>query len=124
MEPMIKKEISEIPVGISLTAIEAHRSIIYVLNTGDPHRSTISVIDSSIDKVAAGIIFNIHPANSGGVWCNNKEYPTTIYLYVTNGIKCIARPNKDFEFSSWVENLNHNATIPLNQSAIPGDEAK
>ncbi len=32
--------------------------------------------------------------------------------------KCVARPNKDFEFSTWVENVNHNATVPLNQSAI------
>ena len=91
--------------------------LIYVLNTG-VLPSTISVVDGSIDKVTAGVTFNIHPANSGGVWCNNKEYPTNIYLYVASGTKCIARPGKDFEFSSWVENLNRNSTITLNQSAI------
>jgi YVTN family beta-propeller protein len=100
-------------------------SMIYVLNTPlnsmnpeEPSTNTVSVIDGSIDKLAAGITFNIHPSNSGSVLCNNKEYPTNIYLYVANGTKCMARPAKGFEFSSWVENLPRNSTIPLNQSAI------
>lgn len=37
---------------------------------------------------------------------------------MASGAKCIARPDKDFEFSSWVENQNRNSTIPLNQSTI------
>ena len=90
--------------------------------TGDVNQPnpiiTMSVIDGSIDKITAGTTFNIHPANSGGIWCNNKEYPTNTFLYVASDTKCIARPAKDFEFSSWVENLPHNSTVPLNQSAI------
>jgi hypothetical protein len=116
----------KIPVGVNPEYIlmndpyGIYRNLIYVLNEGaDPYiGSTVSVIDGSIDRVAAGIIFNIHPANSGNIWCNNKEYPTSIYLYVANDTKCIARPAKDSEFSSWVENLNHNSIVPLNQSAI------
>jgi hypothetical protein len=80
----------------------------------------MSVIDDSVEKVAAGITFNIRPANSGNVWCNNEEYPTNVYLYIVSGTKCIARPAKDFEFSSWIENLPHNSTIPLNESTIYG----
>jgi len=72
-----------------------------VVNSGS---NTVSVIDGSADKVAAGVIFNIKPANSGNIWCNSKEYPTNVYLYVTNGTKCIARPDKDFEFNNWIEN--------------------
>jgi uncharacterized membrane protein len=53
---------------------------------------TVSVIDGSIDKVVA--------------------------LYIPSGTKCIAEPNKGFEFSSWIENLNHNSTIPLNTPSI------
>jgi hypothetical protein len=68
--------------------------------------------------VAAGVIFNIKPANSGDIWCNNKEYPTNVYLYVANGTKCIARADKDFEFNNWIENLDHNSTVPLNRSTI------
>jgi YVTN family beta-propeller protein len=117
------KEIRQIPVGTDPTRIavsNAYPSITYVLNISHnlTRPNTISVIDGSVDKVAAGITFNIHPGNSGGVWCNNREYPTNTYLYVTSGTKCMARPAKDFEFSSWVENLEHNSTLPLNQSAI------
>ncbi|MGA9154734.1 MAG: YncE family protein [Candidatus Nitrosopolaris sp.] len=112
--------ISTIPVGERPTQIDASNDypLFYVANNNQHMVNTISVIDDSVDRVAAGITFNIHPANSGGIWCNNKEYPTNVYLYVANGTKCIARPAKDFEFSSWVENLNHNSTVPLNQSAI------
>ena len=115
------KEITRIPVGEDPSAIEAsivYPSISYVLDIPVEHTESISVIDDSVDKVATGITFNVHPANSGNVWCNNKEYPTNIYLYVASGTKCIARPANDFEFSSWIQNLPHNSTIPLNQSAI------
>jgi hypothetical protein len=30
---------------------------------------TVSVIDGSSDKVAAGVIFNVNPANSGKIIC-------------------------------------------------------
>jgi YVTN family beta-propeller protein len=123
------KKISEIPVGSYPRAIGINTygeatpsspSMMYIFNQAFQGLSsnTVSVIDGSIDKVAAGVTFNIRPANSGSIWCNNKEYPTNIYLYGADGSKCIARPNKGFEFSSWIENLNHNSTVPLNQSAI------
>jgi YVTN family beta-propeller protein len=117
------KKLRDISVGDKPTSILIYNNLIYVVNSGEvfPHPgtpSTVSVIDGSTDKVAAGVTFNIRPANGGNIWCNNREYPTNIYLYVPTGTTCIARPTKDFEFSSWVENLDHNSTIPLNQSAI------
>lgn len=33
------------------------------------------------------------------------------------GTECIAQPNKDFQFSGWVENLNRNSTAPLGDSS-------
>ena len=79
------------------------------------------MINGFSNKVAAGVTFNIHPGNAGKVTCDTKgdtkEYPTNIYLYVDAGIKCIARPNKDFQFSGWIENLNSNSTIPLGDSS-------
>jgi YVTN family beta-propeller protein len=112
-------KISDIRVGYDPTVISINspdKNIIYVVNSGS---NTVSIIDGSIDKVTAGVTFNVYPANSGAIWCNNKEYPTNTYLYVASGSKCIAKPNKDFEFSSWAENIpGHNSTIPLNQSAI------
>jgi hypothetical protein len=117
------KVISTISVGTHPSAIavsNAYPTIIYVLNT-PPNRTnasprqTVSVIDGSVDEVAAGVTFNIHPANSGSIWCKNKEYPTNTYLYVANGTNCIARPIKGFEFNTWIEG-NPNSSTPLNSS--------
>src|SRR5215831_45697 len=112
-----KKETPDIPVGTDPTviSINPYKNIIYVVNSGS---NTVSVIDGSADKVSAGVIFNIEPAASGDIWCNNKEYPTNVYLYVANGTKCIATPDKGFEFSNWIENLGHNSTVPLSRSVI------
>ena len=96
--------------------------MIYVVNLGGSlfGPGLVSVIDGSSEKVAAGVTLNVHPGNSGTIVCGNdkKEYPTNIYLYIDNGTKCTVQPNKDFEFTGWVENLNRNSTIPLNTSAI------
>ena len=58
--------ISTIPVGDGPNDIAfsiVYPSIIYVLDTIKPgvQHSTVSVIDGSADKVAAGVTFNIHP---------------------------------------------------------------
>ena len=53
--------------------------MIYVTNF---FSNTLSVIDGSSDKVAAGVIFNVNPANSGKILCNNAVYPTNSYSYV------------------------------------------
>jgi YVTN family beta-propeller protein len=91
------KMYNDIRVGIHPTVISINNSpdknIIYVVNSGS---NTVSIIDGSIDKLTAGVTFNVHPANSGSIWCNNKEYLTNIYLYIASGAKCIAKPNKDF----------------------------
>jgi YVTN family beta-propeller protein len=112
-----KKETPDIRVGEypSHIAVNYDKNIIYVANA---RSNTVSVIDGSSDKVAAGVIFNVNPANSGKIICGTKEYPTNIYLYVDFGTKCTAQPNKDFEFNSWVENLpiNRNSSIPLDSS--------
>ncbi len=39
-------------------------------------------------------------------------------MYVESGTNCFAKANKDFEFSSWVQNLPHNSTITLNTTEI------
>ena len=44
--------------------------------------------------------------------CDKEKYPTNTYLYVDAGTRCIEQPNKDFQFSGWVENLGSNSTIP------------
>jgi YVTN family beta-propeller protein len=110
-----KKESNDIPVGEhpKEIAFNPNTRMYYVMNS-----HTISVINGFNDRIAAGVTFNISPGNSGNIVCNTKEYPINTYLYIDSGIKCSAIPNKDFEFSSWVENLSHNSTITLNTSSI------
>lgn len=87
---------------------------------------TISVIKGFNDKVTAGITFNVSPEHSGNVVCNsnnnpnvfNNVYPTNTYIYVESATKCYAKPNKDFQFSSWIENLGGNSTVTLNTTAF------
>ena len=73
------------------------------------------MINSSSNKVSAGVIFDVNPVNSGKVICNNTVYPTNTYIYVDSGTNCVAEPNKDFEFNNWVESplTNRNSSIPL-----------
>jgi YVTN family beta-propeller protein len=110
-----KKELNDIRVGIAPTTMVFNRitGILYVLNS-----NTVSAIKASDDKVAAGITFNVSPGNSGNIVCNNANYPTNTYLYVEAGTECYAKANRDFEFSSWVQNLGHNSTITLNTTAF------
>jgi YVTN family beta-propeller protein len=89
---------------------------IYVANY--ERGGSVTVIDGNTNKVAAGVTFNIDPAHSGQIICKNVVAPTNEYFYIGLGTQCTALPNKGFEFNSWVENLPHNSTIPLSQSAI------
>jgi hypothetical protein len=110
----------EIHVGESHNhiGVNFYTSMIYVVNE---RSNSVSVINGftgwvgpgwHTPKLAAGATLNIHPGNSGTIMCDKKEYPTNIYLYVDAGTNCTVQPNKDFEFSGWVENLNRNSTIP------------
>ena len=114
------KNITTYESGIRKPSAIATGDLLYVLNS-----DSVSVIKTSNDRLAAGITFNVSPENSGNIQCNADNnpnaditYPTNTYLYVEAGTKCIATPNKDFEFSSWIENLGHNSTITLSSSSI------
>ena len=106
-------KIKDIPVGNwpIFVANYVEGKTIYVANAGS---DGISVIDDVTDKVAAKIIFNINPPNSGNIICNNNlNSPLNQSFYVSSGMECIASPNKGFEFLSWAENLNNNSTITI-----------
>ena len=113
----------DISVGLNPVRIayDDATNIIYVANQATYAVNTpgsVSVIDGSSDKVAAGVIFNVNPGNSGKIKCNNVDAPTNIYLYVDTATNCIAQPNKDFEFNSWTESplTSRNSSIPLDSS--------
>jgi YVTN family beta-propeller protein len=111
---------ADIPVGKNPfhMAISHATSMIYVVNQGSrDDYGSVSVIDGFSNRVAAGVKFNIYPANSGKIICNTKEYPTNTYLFVDTGTKCTAQSNRDFGFTSWAENLNRNSSIPLSDAS-------
>ena len=97
-----KKEPHDIGVGSypRHVAFDTDTGMIYVLNS-----NTVSVIDSSSDKVQAGVIFRINPPNSGKILCKDKQYPTNIYLYVDAGTYCRVQSDNGFLFNSLVESL-------------------
>ena len=120
------KWISDIHVGAGPVKIAYDRvtNMIYVANvvriisnlpTTTP--GTVSVIDGSSDKVAVGVIFNVNPANSGKIICNNVGYLTNTYGYVDVGTNCIAQHNENFDFNNWVESplTNRNSSTPVEQ---------
>src|SRR5215831_9261509 len=96
-------------------AVNTITDMVYVAND---YSSTVSAIDGSSDKVAAGVIFNVNPANSGKIICNNVNAPTNTYVYIDAGTNCTVQPNKDFEFSVWAESplTNRNLSIPLDSN--------
>jgi YVTN family beta-propeller protein len=123
IDPINDRNIKNITVGRGPNAIDINRNtgLAYIRNSG-----TVSVIKGTNYKVASGIIFNVSPGNSGNIVCNsynnpgvyNNTYPTNTYLYAESGTKCYAKPNKDYAFSSWVQNLGHNSTDTLNTTAV------
>ena len=107
-------KIADIPVGEIPTDIEfnSDTNTLYVANSGS---NGISVIDGETNKVVAGVKFNIYPPNSGNIKCNDLNFPLNQFLYVSS--ECKAKPNKGFEFISWIENLENNSNRTIQESA-------
>lgn len=113
-----RKEQLDITVGRSPHSIsfngETH--MIYVGNTGS---HSVSVINGFTSKVAAGVKFNVNPSNSGTVMCDKKddkkEYPTNTYIYVYIGTRCTGQANNNFQFDRWIQNLDHNSSLPSDE---------
>ena len=103
----VVKNITNIGKFPSHIASNPNTNTIYVVNSGS---DSVSVVDGVTNKVVAGVKFDVNPSNSGHIICNNIDSPTNRYLYVWSGTTCIAKPYDGFEFSSWIENLNHNST--------------
>jgi YVTN family beta-propeller protein len=101
-------------------AVDIYSDTVYVAK---PYSDSVSIIDGTANKVVAGVTFQVYPFNSGYIVCDNLSTsspddltppsPVGQYIYVYSGTQCIARPNAGFEFSSWEENLEDNATQPI-----------
>ena len=107
-------KIKDIPVGDNPVAMESIGDTVFVANADS---NTVSVIDGLATKVVAGVKFSVNPVNSGYIECSELKTPSKQYFYLYSGDQCTAKPYKGFEFQSWQENLNNNATIMLNVSS-------
>jgi YVTN family beta-propeller protein len=113
--------VKNIPVGYgpaSLFVDPSRTDAIYVANYGS---AGVSVINSVRNELVAGVTFSISPFSSGGIVCDTDrddlDAPINRLLYVNSGTKCIAKPNKGFEFSSWGETFDDNSTRTINASS-------
>jgi YVTN family beta-propeller protein len=107
-------KIKDIAVGKNPSMIYGNLSsseAIYVANSGS---DGISVINNMTNEVVAGVTFDVSPFKAGEITCKTNigdlDAPTNRFMYVSSGIKCIAKPNKGFEFSSWGEALEGNSS--------------
>ena len=113
----VKKDIpvGETPVYIY---VDPFLGDIYVANRDS---GGVSIINGKTNEAVAGVTFNVSPFRGGDIHCNinNKdlEAPINRFLYVSSGTKCIAKPSKGFEFSSWSETLEGNSTRTINETS-------
>jgi YVTN family beta-propeller protein len=114
-------KIKDIPVVAPIAIdIDQSTNTVYVITKG---YDGISVIDGITNKIVAGITLQVKPFNSGYIICDGITSPIEQYIYLYSGAKCIAKPNKGFEFLTWEENLNNNLTqlVTVSRSASPLD---
>ncbi len=112
------KNIDTILVGRGPSAIVVDHSTkkVYVANRLNDSVSVFKVAN----EVLAGILFDVQPPNSGNIVCNNLPFqmPLNLFGYVFFGDNCIAKPNKGYEFQSWVLNPNGNHTQTIKVSNL------
>ena len=115
----VYSNIANVTVGESPSDIDVDesRNVAYVANAGP---NTVSIIEGFDQKIQAGVSFDINPFHAGNIVCNNIIVPTNQYFYVDSRTQCLAQPNKGFQFSSWIENLESNSSRTINAS-IPTD---
>ena len=92
-------------------------NIAYVANT---ESNTVSVIYGLNQKAQVAVSFDINPFHAGHIVCNNITVPTNQYFFIDFRTQCLAQPNKGFQFSSWIENLESNSSRTIN-ATTPAD---
>jgi YVTN family beta-propeller protein len=117
INPVNNTVIKNIKVGANPGSIYGFGDAVYVANSDS---DSVSVIYPVTNEVVAGVTFNINPFEGGQIICNGLDAPINRYLYVSSETECIAKPNNDYEFASWVETFEGNSTRTINAST-PAD---
>jgi YVTN family beta-propeller protein len=105
--------ISTTDIDTNPITVNQDTNAVYV---GSARSDSLTIIDGVTKKVVAGVTLDINPSNSGRIICDTKDAPIKQYFYLFSGTTCTAIPNKGFEFSSWVENLQPNSTRTIRVS--------
>jgi YVTN family beta-propeller protein len=102
--------IKNITVGDYPNNLRSYLDALYVFGE---NTDGIYVIDMIKDELVAGVVLNVFPKNAGSIMCPDVNPPLNQFIYVHSTTKCVAIPNKGFEFLSWNEILNNNSTRTL-----------
>jgi len=80
-------------------AVNTKTNMTYITNFGS---GTISVINGTTNNITAGLRFSVNPPNAGSIVCNNQKNTKNFTRYdIGSSIRCGARSNNGFQFSSW-----------------------
>ena len=116
IDPITNTVTKNIQVGKSPVWISSNSTDAYVANS---ESDTVSLINTETDEVMAGIKFDVSPVRTGQIICNDLAAPQNRFFYVSSETKCVAKPNRGFEFTCWVEDLGNNSTITVNSTLRP-----
>jgi YVTN family beta-propeller protein len=103
--------VSEFPFLVSYNPIN---KIAYVTHLP---QNVVSMINGTVPVI--GITFEIDPAESGYIICNEREFFNGDYVRynISTPLDCRAVPNEGFSFSSWSGDLT-SKPIPLSQTTF------
>lgn len=87
-------------------AVNSKTNMIYVTNSSS---GTVSVINGTTKNVTADLRFSINPPNAASIICNNQKNTKNFTRYsIGSSVRCEARSNDGFQFSSWSGNFDLN----------------
>ena len=101
IDAVANKIIKNVTVGDGprYIAVNSKTNMIYVTNFGS---GTVSIINGTTNNVTAGVRFGITPPTAGTIVCNNQKITKNFTRYdIGSSIRCEARSNNGFQFSSW-----------------------
>ncbi len=74
-----------------------------MLYVSNEHSNTVSVIDGNTNELQVGTNFNVFPANSGYIICNDQKIVNSTYIRYdgNNLVECKLFPSKEYGFDFW-----------------------
>jgi YVTN family beta-propeller protein len=91
------------PSGFMELSVNPTTHMVYMINQDS---DIISVMKGKSNKLLAAVTFNVKPADSGFILCNNQKIIDNHIRYPVNTqLSCKANANEGFAFSAWSGDL-------------------